>query len=499
MDRDYQKVYFRRIKLAEMKRKTAFWRMTACTLLVLTVWKGAEAQNLQPLEPSGTSGWKGFLGTPSVENAPCISLEQQQEVSLENQRNAQHVHAEHPELPQVDRGGNHPLFIWPTQARAGFDDYGYSAVRFGVDHDPLPNNHVLDYDCGTRTYDWASGNHAGTDVVYWPYGWRQMDEENMEIIAAADGVIINKRDGYFDRMCSNTGSPDWNGIVLEHSDGSESWYWHMKSGTVTAKGIGETVVAGEFLGNAGSSGSSSYPHLHFQVMDANNNVVDPYAGPCNSMNGTESWWAVQPAYSIPQVNHISTHYSTLDNYNCPTPEITYEQTGFNVGDSIIFKIYYRDLDSASVHTMRNISPDGLFEEWSWTSPWPYYATAYTQWVNVVNSTWPTGNWQFQVDYAGTTYSTDFQIGEFNAITENEEGRFRVWPDPANDFLNISLDGVQPGSTLRLYSVQGALVKTVLPMAAVHRMDLNAVADGMYLLELEQNGSRQLQRVVVARQ
>src|SRR5262249_36759144 len=63
------------------------------------------------------------------------------------------------------------------------------------------------------------------------------------------------------------------------------------------------VVAGEFLGNVGSSGNSTAPHLHFEVHDASNKLIDPFAGQCNDFNA-DSWWAAQAPYLRPQVNRL---------------------------------------------------------------------------------------------------------------------------------------------------------------------------------------------------
>jgi hypothetical protein len=51
-----------------------------------------------------------------------------------------------------------------------------------------------------------------------------MEDNVMEIIAAAPGVIVDKRDGNFDKNCDNDGNPLWNGIIVEHSDGSQAYY-----------------------------------------------------------------------------------------------------------------------------------------------------------------------------------------------------------------------------------------------------------------------------------
>ena len=74
-----------------------------------------------------------------------------------------------------------------------------------------------------------------------------------------------RADGFDDRSCTPGGSS--NKVAIRHDDGTMAWYLHMKKWSVTPKGVGETVLAGEYLGVVGSSGSSSLPHLHFDVRD----------------------------------------------------------------------------------------------------------------------------------------------------------------------------------------------------------------------------------------
>ena len=66
----------------------------------------------------------------------------------------------------------------------------------GVDHDP--SSALRSYDCGVRTYN----GHGGVDYALGTYGWRTMDNSEVEIVAAAPGVILEKVDGNYDRQCS---------------------------------------------------------------------------------------------------------------------------------------------------------------------------------------------------------------------------------------------------------------------------------------------------------
>ena len=92
--------------------------------------------------------------------------------------------------------------------------------------------------------------HAGTDYYLWPFWWELMDSDSVEIVAAAAGIIVWKNDGEYDRNCDwdNIIGDGWNGVDVEHADGSVAWYGHMKSGSLTAKPVGASVLQGEKLG-----------------------------------------------------------------------------------------------------------------------------------------------------------------------------------------------------------------------------------------------------------
>lgn len=63
--------------------------------------------------------------------------------------------------------------------------------------------------------------------------------------------------------------PGWavgNYVMIDHDDGEYSLYAHLQPGSIKVK-VGNLVKTGDVLGNLGSSGNSSEPHLHFQVCD----------------------------------------------------------------------------------------------------------------------------------------------------------------------------------------------------------------------------------------
>lgn len=72
--------------------------------------------------------------------------------------------------------------------------------------------------------------------------------------AALPGVVRSSR-------FSETGG---NLVVIEHGEDLETHYLHMSKRDVDA---GDTVMAGAKIGEVGSTGLSTGPHLHFAVKD----------------------------------------------------------------------------------------------------------------------------------------------------------------------------------------------------------------------------------------
>ncbi len=258
--------------------------------------------------------------------------------------------------------------IWPIRAAAGFTDCDYYFIGAYVDQNTATGV-IQDYDCGTNTYD----GHHGTDIAAWPYGFYKMDNSQVEVIAAASGTIIQKADGNFDRNCSSN-SLTANSIMIQHADGSYALYWHMKSNSLTAKSVGQSVVAGEFLGIVGSSGSSSGPHLHFEVWAGSTNSTynDPFSGNCNILNAS-SWWSTQKPHTNPAVLKVSANTTDIVLPGCPTTEtpnetdvfvIPFQGTGLAPGYAK-FYAFIRDEVSGMTADFRILNPDGsTFNNWT---------------------------------------------------------------------------------------------------------------------------------------
>lgn len=304
---------------------------------------------------------------------------------------------------------------WPLRARAGYADPDYHGVSNFVDLDPAFPNQLLDYQCGTRSYDLSSGyNHPGIDYFLWPFAWRMMDAQLIEIVAAAPGTIIQKIDGWNDRSCTNNYSDSWNAVYVQHGDGTVAWYGHMKTGSLTTKAVGATVATGEFLGLVGSSGFSSGPHLHFELRSSNAagaTIYEPHSGTCRT---GASLWATQRPYWDSGINRLATH-SAPPNFtvSCPNPgqETPNFSNRFRPGlDNLYVAGYYRDQRNGAQTTYRLRRGNVVASTWQGTSDGDYAASYwYWGWAPLPANTAP-GVWIFEATFNGRTYYHEYMVG-----------------------------------------------------------------------------------------
>ena len=66
-----------------------------------------------------------------------------------------------------------------------------------------------------------------------------------------------------------------NGVVIDHDDGWQTQYCHLRRGSVGVT-RGQAVARGDRLGVVGMSGRTQFPHLHLSVR-RDGAVIDPFA------------------------------------------------------------------------------------------------------------------------------------------------------------------------------------------------------------------------------
>ena len=356
------------------------------------------AQQIAVIEPAGG-------GEPPDLPSDTITDDHRAAIQKEISGNIAHLEAEGLLAPAV------PQFValsWPVRKAPGLPDFSVDAISNYVDHNVGFPGLLLDWNCGVRTYDQSSGyNHKGIDIFTYPFTWKKMDNDQAEIVAAADGIIIAKHDGNFDRSCGFN-SNFWNAVYVRHADGSIAWYGHMKNGSLTAKPVGATVSVGEKLGVIGSSGNSTGPHLHFELYDANGKLQDPFQGPCNLMNPF-TWWSDQEPYRVPRINRLMTQSAGPVFNGCPNQETTNEKTVFRPGQALITAAYYRDQAVGQQTVFSIFRPDGTaFANWAHISP-NNYTVSYWYWNWTVPPNPQNGTWKFRAVFNSELYEQEFLV------------------------------------------------------------------------------------------
>jgi hypothetical protein len=122
--------------------------------------------------------------------------------------------------------------------------------------EPVPGHAVVS-PFGLRQLPWEENGrlHEGVDISA---------DAGVPVRASADGVVVAAGEkGGYGRY-----------VAVRHAEGLTTFYAHL--GAVAA-GVraGLAVKAGEAVGRIGSTGSSTGPHLHFEIRDAQDRPLNP--------------------------------------------------------------------------------------------------------------------------------------------------------------------------------------------------------------------------------
>ncbi|MEV0274685.1 MAG: M23 family metallopeptidase [Hamadaea sp.] len=123
-------------------------------------------------------------------------------------------------------------------------------------------SHKSPFDCGKTFYanNWTP-NHSPSGAIDWQsYGGDAIDGETVRATAAGTA--------YF-KDAGSTSYGKW--VEIVHSDGSRTRYAHLSS-MVQSAGTTKSVGQGTKIGNVGSTGNSSAPHLHYEQRTSSGTV-----------------------------------------------------------------------------------------------------------------------------------------------------------------------------------------------------------------------------------
>jgi hypothetical protein len=300
----------------------------------------------------------------------------------------------------------------------------YFSINNFVDLDPAIGS-VRDWNCGARTYDKSTPtpyNHRGIDIDLWPFYWNMMDNNYVAVVAAAAGRVVAVTDNLNNESnCGLAGeNGTWNHIAIRHADSSTTIYGHLRRNSAQVT-VNQQVAAGDVIAFVGSSGSSSNPHLHFEVNTGTvtdsqpNGYIDPYTGLCNLQSPR---WVSQKPYWEPAIVRVMTHGSMPrlpgingNNNTCRSGEVINAKSAFTGNDSIYFGIAIRDFPEAQTFTLSVFDPNGVL----WFSESTTNSTSNNEekWYELSAKKIPavptSGTYRAVVDFYGTSATHFFSI------------------------------------------------------------------------------------------
>ena len=159
-------------------------------------------------------------------------------------------------------GGTRSFVTW-SAPRISRDNPGVARIL-----GPGSCGTVVDGAVGTGAFIWPANNHWLSGYDYSPstnhFGIDIAGSLGDAMYAADNGVVVY------------AGWNDWgygNVVVIDHDFGWQTLYAHL---SVLNVGCGQSVYQGDVIGYFGSTGRSSGPHLHFEMLNESYGKVNPH-------------------------------------------------------------------------------------------------------------------------------------------------------------------------------------------------------------------------------
>ncbi|MCL2299219.1 MAG: peptidoglycan DD-metalloendopeptidase family protein, partial [Firmicutes bacterium] len=128
----------------------------------------------------------------------------------------------------------------------------------------LPSGEKVKLNVSTSGYQWPV---QGCTRVSSPYGYRGRSFHKGIDIADGNtnGKIVVASKGGVVELVQLGGTSYGNMILINHGNGVKTRYAHLMSGSISVR-QGQTVSIGQPIARVGSTGNSTGPHLHFEVI-----------------------------------------------------------------------------------------------------------------------------------------------------------------------------------------------------------------------------------------
>ncbi len=119
------------------------------------------------------------------------------------------------------------------------------------------------YDMGKVVDGMYFSGEGNTNEDTYTFGARLNAPGDGKIIALENNIEDNIRPGIVNDDINDSNLAG-NYIMIDHLNGEYSLLAHLKKGTIVVS-VGDIVVKGQEIGQAGNSGNSSGPHLHYHL------------------------------------------------------------------------------------------------------------------------------------------------------------------------------------------------------------------------------------------
>jgi len=365
-------------------------------------------------------------------------------------------------------------FVLPLLGNYGQDYMLVNYVDWGL------STAIKDNYCDSKTYE----GHSGTDFVIRDF--RMMDL-GVDVVSVKKGKVIFVKDGLFDREKTSVISKQLgNYVAIAHSGSVQTYYGHLRKGSI-AVSVGDSVIAGQKIGQVGSSGNSESPHLHFEAWFDSTYYFDPFSGPCGNQFSS---WLSEPTFN----NSFGTWSSGMVGYVCTLDTLKEGlknvDTVYTTDQAVTYWNLEYGLRANDSLKIEWYDPNGaLWFKYGYrvNRDWWYYY--YSSFINVP-ITGPRGKWSLKhyrnnaLVAARPFYFYDRSLTQIAETSQSRKVNFNVRYIEGG----ILLDAFNSTGKFKIYNVQGQLLDELPYFGQALNFSTKDLSGGLSIVEYLVNES-----------